>query len=30
MPEDPWEAAAEEEPEPTGVLDMAALRRRKV
>ena len=28
MPEDPGEAAAEDEPEPTGVLDMAALRRR--
>ena len=29
MPEDPWETAAEEEPEPTGVLDIAALRRGK-
>ena len=30
MPEDPWETAADEEPEPTGLLDIAALRRREV
>ncbi len=29
MPDDPWEAEANAEPEPTGVLDIAALRRKK-
>ncbi|MFT3832965.1 MAG: DUF4032 domain-containing protein [Micropruina sp.] len=28
MPEDPWESAADEEPEPTGMLDIFELRRR--
>ena len=27
MPEDPWETEAEDAPEPTGMLDIAALRR---
>ena len=27
MPEDPWEAEAQDQPEPTGMLDIAALRR---
>ena len=27
MPEDPWEVGLTAEPEPTGVLDIAALRR---
>ena len=29
MPDDPWELEAEDVPEPTGVLDIAALRRGK-
>jgi len=29
MPEDPWEVDADEVPEPTGMLDIAALRRGK-